>query len=1479
MTPDGGGAAKKWRCTTCLLEWDASLIKCKACESFQPGLSEGDIEKLKAAEEKQKSETIAKFLGTSAPKPAGPSSRFGASPSTGGFTFGASPGPSGDASSGVAFGFGAAAAAAPASGGGVVFGFGAAGSCAGDGTAPAPSSGGVVFGFGAPGGGGASASGGAASAPPGGGLFSFGTAAPLAAAPLGGGSVGFGAAGVGQAAGAGAPAGGGFRPTLALAPKVKQLERLPDWGRAGELPGGDVLVHGSGECDQLGLGDAQRERQKPTVVRGLPQARIVDLAVGALHVVCLAADGRLWSWGCNDDGALGRVSSDTSDCEPHPVEMPSGVVVRRMSCGDNHTCALDTLGRVWLWGTYKDSNGHIGIARKRKQGGVLEKSSEPAVVLEGCDQVASGANHTVARQIRPTRKVFAWGSNGCGQLGLLGGAGCGLAEHTLPIEAGKAPGQLKPRVGGGTEVDGQRLSRVIEASGSERGAEGMRPAEVQQAAAGGARALVVELPDREVPKPEKQNVLVPQEMSLDALSSGVSGVFASSECTFLTTEGSSVHGCGLNGDGQVGLGFMSMAVLTVREMPGVAGASWVGGGLHFTAALVGGKVLTWGKAEETGHGLGASAPPVLQPRALAGLPEIRTLRCGGSHSLACSAGGDAFAWGCGLTHQLANRPRDFSDPADADEDPEDELRPYRISSKQLEAKFVLLADGGAQHSVELAWGGEYCKVGADTEAAPAGEPEAARAAAADEQPAAKRPKTEEDAAQQAHTAAELEPPEPKPESADTGGAARAETTPFFGAASTGGSLFGAGTGGIMFGAASTGGSLFGAGTGGGTFGAASTGGSLFGAGTGGGTFGASSTGGSLFGAGTGGGMFGASSTGGSLFGAGAGGGMFGDGNTRGGLFGAGTGGGVFGAASSEGGVAVELAPAALASVLDPAEPAPAAKKAASATFAAEQEPAAPALSPCFAGLAAAADEGKWKCDVCSLKWDADLIKCKACEAFKPGMSEEDIAASKAAEEKKKQDLVAMFRSPSATGSAFSGFGSVGAGASGSSGSSGVAFGAISASHSSSGFAFGAALGAQSSGGGLVFGASPAAGSSGSSAFGAAQGAQSSGGGFTFGASPGAQSSSGGFTFGAAASDAASSGGGSALGSGGGFAFGAPAGSQSASGITFGFAGHQPAGFNPALPAAGRKRLAQAPDLARQGEAPVGLVFVHGSGECDQLGLGDSQRTRQKPTLVKGLGEVRVCDVAVGALHVLCVSADGRLFSWGCNDDGALGRASSGDSDCLPGRVTLPGDAPVQRVSCGDSHSAAVDRDGSVWLWGTYKDANGHIGIARGKQDPVVEKSAEPASSEGCSRIASGANHTVALGPGGRAFAWGSNGTGQLGLEGGEGCGLREEVVGLAGGRAEVRQRDGGGTELNGLRVVRVREQSGAEADASAMSVAAVQAAVAAGAAALVLEAPERSVPKAEKQRLLLPREISRGEMDAAAVTDVFASAEERGTLE
>ena len=71
------------------------------------------------------------------------------------------------------------------------------------------------------------------------------------------------------------------------------------------------------------------------------------------------------------------------------------------------------------------------------------------------------------------------------------------------------------------------------------------------------------------------------------------------------------------------------------------------------------------------------------------------------------------------------------------------------------------------------------------------------------------------------------------------------------------------------------------------------------------------------------------------------------------------------------------------------------------------------------------------------------------------------------------------------------------------------------------------------------------------------------------------------------------------------------------------------------------------------------------------------------------------------MHSLCVTAEGKVFSWGCNDEGALGRVTEDEDECMsPGEVDIP--AKIVQVSAGDSHSAALSDDGKVFVFGIFR---------------------------------------------------------------------------------------------------------------------------------------------------------------------------------
>ncbi|KAJ2372329.1 hypothetical protein GGI05_007652, partial [Coemansia sp. RSA 2603] len=198
--------------------------------------------------------------------------------------------------------------------------------------------------------------------------------------------------------------------------------------------------------------------------------------------------------------------------------------------------------------------------------------------------------------------------------------------------------------------------------------------------------------------------------------------------------------------------------------------------------------------------------------------------------------------------------------------------------------------------------------------------------------------------------------------------------------------------------------------------------------------------------------------------------------------------------------------------------------------------------------------------------------------------------------------------------------------------------------------------------------------------------------------------------------------------------------------------------------------------AQRAETP-GTVFVFGNGDCGQLGLGEDMIERKKPYPMAALGGEHVVAVACGGLHTMALTAAGRLWSWGCNDQRALGR--SGD-EFVPALVAGLDHVSITRVACSDSATFALASTGHVYAWGTFRSADGIMGFstATGVQDtPVVlEGLTEPMVD-----VCAGADHALALAASGRVYAWGSGQQGQLGrlvLERRRTHGLRPERLRL-----------------------------------------------------------------------------------------------------
>jgi len=111
---------------------------------------------------------------------------------------------------------------------------------------------------------------------------------------------------------------------------------------------------------------------------------IVAAAYG--HTAAIKEDGTLWKWGANNFGQIGNGQVDYVEAEwdSHPLVwkvnadpvMIMEEVVAVSNTGGGHTLALTNDGRLWAWGNNGD--GQLGIVTD----GTMENRYTPVLIME-----------------------------------------------------------------------------------------------------------------------------------------------------------------------------------------------------------------------------------------------------------------------------------------------------------------------------------------------------------------------------------------------------------------------------------------------------------------------------------------------------------------------------------------------------------------------------------------------------------------------------------------------------------------------------------------------------------------------------------------------------------------------------------------------------------------------------------------------------------------------------------------------------------------------------------------------------------------------------------------------------------------------------------------------------------------------------------------------------------------------------------------
>jgi alpha-tubulin suppressor-like RCC1 family protein len=239
--------------------------------------------------------------------------------------------------------------------------------------------------------------------------------------------------------------------------------------------------------------------------------------------------------------------------------------------------------------------------------------------------------------------------------------------------------------------------------------------------------------------------------------------------------------------------------------------------------------------------------------------------------------------------------------------------------------------------------------------------------------------------------------------------------------------------------------------------------------------------------------------------------------------------------------------------------------------------------------------------------------------------------------------------------------------------------------------------------------------------------------------------------------------------------------------------------DPGVPRA-EATLASAPLAFRQVSA--GLWHTCGVTEDNRAycwglgGLGDgTTMQRLVPTLVRGGLHFR--QISAGEAHTCGVTAENRAYCWGSNFFGQLGNGSqSFDPSLRP--VAVAGGHLFRQVSAGSEHTCAVTTDDRVFCWGS--NTAGQLG--KGTVEPTNSPTLTPVAIAGTLRfrgVSVAVYHTCGVTIDNRAYCWGGDQWGQIGDGSGSGsCGVpdgpqvcRAKPTLVAGGY-RFRQVDAGG---------------------------------------------------------------------------------------
>jgi alpha-tubulin suppressor-like RCC1 family protein len=161
------------------------------------------------------------------------------------------------------------------------------------------------------------------------------------------------------------------------------------WGRGKRLGNGGII-----------------DSHIPLEISTPPGINWSDVSAGMYHTCALDLAGQAYCWG-GDTPTHGELGVDGTDLLllPTLIDMPEGIVFTQISCGDEHTCALDTSGQAWCWGGYNYTGA----------GSSMDHTTPLQVIMPPNSFVELDSGNYGTCSIDTNGQAWCWGKNYTGQ--------------------------------------------------------------------------------------------------------------------------------------------------------------------------------------------------------------------------------------------------------------------------------------------------------------------------------------------------------------------------------------------------------------------------------------------------------------------------------------------------------------------------------------------------------------------------------------------------------------------------------------------------------------------------------------------------------------------------------------------------------------------------------------------------------------------------------------------------------------------------------------------------------------------------------------------------------------------------------------------------------------------------------------------------------------------------------------------------------